>query len=157
MSKDRYTFESPLGILLLTANKQALFSIEFGAENMYPAKSDNPILIEAKRQLDQYFKGERRIFNLPLHLNGTDFQVKVWQALQKIGYGKTATYGKIAKIIGNPKAVRAVGGANHRNPIPIIIPCHRIIGKDGTLTGYGGGLDRKKWLLTLEQNTIQNA
>ena len=99
----------------------------------------------------EYFAGKRQNFSLPLELEGTEFQKKVWQALQKIPYGQTKTYGQIAKEIGKKKAVRAVGNANHNNPIAIIIPCHRVIGANGKLTGYHGGLEKKEFLLTLEK------
>ena len=102
-------------------------------------------------QLKEYFAGRLQNFKVKMHLEGTDFQLRVWQELQQIPYGKTASYGQIAKQIGNPKACRAVGGANNKNPIPIIIPCHRIIGNDGSLTGFGGGLELKKDLLRLEK------
>jgi len=154
MQNDKLSFESPLGTLLLSASSQALLSIEFGSQQENSSDSVSNVLVETKRQLNQYFLGERHEFDLPLQLVGTDFQVSVWNALQQIGYGQTAAYSEIAKRIENPKAVRAVGGANNKNPIPIIIPCHRIIGKDGSMTGYAGGLERKKWLLTLEQKII---
>ena len=105
---------------------------------------------EARRQLSEYFAGERREFDLPLRLDGTVFQVEVLEELKKIPYGETTSYAAIAERIGRPKAVRAVGAANGRNPIPIIVPCHRVIGKSGDLTGFGGGLDTKEALLRLE-------
>ena len=105
---------------------------------------------EARRQLGEYFDGKRREFDLPLKLDGTDFQVEVLEELKKIPYGETTSYAAIAERIGRPKAVRAVGAANGRNPIPIIVPCHRVIGKGGDLTGFGGGLDTKEALLRLE-------
>jgi O-6-methylguanine DNA methyltransferase len=113
-------------------------------------KYDPEILADAKQQLNQYFAGEREQFNLKLDLHGTPFQLQVWQALQTVPYGQTASYKDIAIAINSPKAVRAVGGANNRNPISIIIPCHRVIGADGKLIGYGGGLDIKQILLQLE-------
>jgi len=103
-----------------------------------------------RRQLGEYFRGERKDFDLPLSLSGTEFQVAVLEALQRIPYGETTSYGAVAKLIGRPKAVRAVGAANGRNPIPIIVPCHRVIGSSGDLTGFGGGLDTKAALLRLE-------
>ncbi len=102
------------------------------------------------RQLEEYFAGERKEFDLPLHLSGTDFQVRVLEELQRIPYGQTTSYGAVAQRIGSPKAMRAVGAANGRNPIPIVIPCHRVIGSSGDLTGFGGGLDTKAELLRLE-------
>jgi len=111
---------------------------------------ETPLIKKTAEQLEEYFNGKRKTFNIPLVLNGTEFQVKVWKALQTIKFGKTCNYGEIAAIIGNPKASRAVGMANNRNPISIIIPCHRVIGCDGSLTGYAGGLELKKKLLNLE-------
>jgi methylated-DNA-[protein]-cysteine S-methyltransferase len=105
---------------------------------------------EACRQLEEYFAGTRKEFDLPLHLSGTDFQVQVLEELRQIPYGETTSYGDIARRIGRPKAMRAVGAANGRNPIPIVIPCHRVIGSSGDLTGFGGGLDTKEALLRLE-------
>jgi methylated-DNA-[protein]-cysteine S-methyltransferase len=107
-------------------------------------------LPEAVRQLEEYFAGNRRVFDLPLHLDGTEFQLRVWRALTEIPYGETRSYGELAQYIGNPNASRAVGLANGRNPISILVPCHRVIGADGSLTGYGGGLPRKQWLLAHE-------
>jgi methylated-DNA-[protein]-cysteine S-methyltransferase len=105
-------------------------------------------------QLNAYFRGELKVFTVPLSLRGTDFQLQVWNALRKIPYGETISYAQLARGIGNPKAVRAVGLANGQNPIPIIIPCHRVIGSDGSLTGFGGGLPNKKKLLTLESKQM---
>ena len=113
-------------------------------------ETETPLIKKAASQLQEYFDGIRKKFNLPLALKGTDFQVKVWKALQDIPYGKTGSYGELAAITGNAKACRAVGMANNRNPIVIIVPCHRIIGSDGSLTGYAGGLDLKQKLLELE-------
>lgn len=115
------------------------------------ALGETPLLAEAARQLDAYFAGKRRSFDLPLSLQGTPFQKEVWQALLTIPYGQTCCYGDIAAKVGRPKASRAVGMANHNNPVIIIVPCHRVVGKDGSLTGYGGGLDVKQYLLELEQ------
>ena len=110
---------------------------------------------DARRQLTEYFDGERRAFDLPLKLDGTEFQMSVLHALQQIPYGETTSYAEIAERIGRPKAVRAVGAANGRNPIPIIVPCHRVIGSHGDLTGFGGGLDTKEALLRLEAEHSQ--
>ena len=112
--------------------------------------SESPLIKKAAAQLTEYFYGKRKEFDLPLSLHGTDFQISVWKALEKIPYGKTCSYGELAASVGNPKACRAVGMANNRNPIVIIIPCHRVIGSDGTLTGYGGGLTLKRQILELE-------
>jgi len=113
-------------------------------------KKETPLLKETAKQLEKYFNKKLKFFDLPLILHGTDFQVKVWKALQKIPYGKTSSYGEIASITGNSKASRAVGMANNRNPITIIVPCHRVIGHNGSLTGYAGGLELKRKLLELE-------
>lgn len=109
-----------------------------------------PLLREAVRQLTEYFAGTRRDFSLPLSLHGTPFQLADWEALRLIPYGETRSYRQIAELIGNPKACRAVGGANHRNPVLIVVPCHRVIAADGSLGGYGCGLDTKRFLLQLE-------
>lgn len=113
-------------------------------------KKETDLIVKAKKQLEEYFLGVRREFSLPLMPEGTEFQKKVWAALLTIPYGEVRTYGQIAAQVGNPKASRAVGMANHNNPIGIIIPCHRVIGANGKLTGYAGGLDKKQWLLQLE-------
>lgn len=148
--------DSPVGTLLLAATDQALVAIEF-PDNRHPVKrdahwlaGDNAVLREAQRQLAEYFSGERRVFALPLAPRGTTFQQQVWATLAGIGYGDTWSYADVARHIGNPKAVRAVGAANGRNPIPIVVPCHRVVGADGTLTGFGGGLPTKQFLLRLE-------
>jgi methylated-DNA-[protein]-cysteine S-methyltransferase len=126
-----------------------VFSVTSKAPDCFENR-ETPLIKKAAAQLGEYLKGKRKTFDLPLKMNGTAFQVKVWKALQRIPYGKTCSYGEIAAKIGNPKACRAVGMANNRNPIAIIVPCHRVIGKDGSLTGYAGGLDIKKKLLKLE-------
>ncbi|MCL2209427.1 MAG: methylated-DNA--[protein]-cysteine S-methyltransferase [Treponema sp.] len=113
-------------------------------------EGETPLIKKTSVQLDEYFMGKRKKFDIPLKLNGTGFQIKVWTALQKIEYGERRNYGFLADMIGNPKASRAVGMANNRNPIVIIVPCHRIIGHDGSLTGYAGGLELKQSLLDLE-------
>jgi methylated-DNA-[protein]-cysteine S-methyltransferase len=146
--------ESPVGELTLMSNGNALTAVLF--ENPRYAlpeqpRGDDKIIASTRRQLDQYFAGKLKSFDLPLAPQGTPFQQRVWQALQAIPYGVTRSYGEQAKAIGNPAAVRAVGLANGRNPISIIIPCHRVIGANGTLTGYGGGIERKQFLLDLEQ------
>jgi len=116
-------------------------------------QGETPLIKKAAKQLDEYFKGKRNSFDLPLVLHGKEFQVKVWNALQKIPYGETRSYGEIAAITGNPKASRAVGMANNKNPVAIIVPCHRVIGSSGSLTGYAGGLDLKQKLLELEKTS----
>ncbi len=131
------------GVRFATEMQESMLAAEF---------CETPLLQQAKCQLQEYFAGKRKEFSLPLQLQGTPFQKKVWQALLTIPYGQTATYGQIATQIGSPKACRAVGMANHRNPLAILIPCHRVIGANGTLTGYGGGLSVKQALLALEDN-----
>jgi methylated-DNA-[protein]-cysteine S-methyltransferase len=151
------TMPSPIGRLTLAGDDRALSAIFFEDDERLeggpPATwtRDDRRLREARAQLEAYFAGKRTTFDLPLALEGTPFQVRVWRALQRIPFGATASYGEIAAAIGRPGASRAVGGANHRNPIPIVVPCHRVIGSDGSLTGYGGGEPRKRRLLDLER------
>ena len=143
--------KSPVGMLTLVSDDEALTAVQFeGDESGEAVEAVNPILQRAQRQLNEYFAGARKEFDLPLKPRGTPFQCAVWKALLNISYGKTASYLDIAKHVKNPKAMRAVGAANGRNPIALIIPCHRVIGSDGSLTGYGGGMERKRWLLEHE-------
>ncbi len=146
---------TPIGELLLAGECDALSMIGFPKGSMRRDPEPDWIyneepLKKARTQLVEYFAGERKDFDLPLKLSGTEFQVSVLEALLDIPYGETTSYGAIAKQIGRPKAVRAVGAANGRNPLPIIVPCHRVIGSSGDLTGFGGGLDTKEALLRLE-------
>lgn len=143
--------DSPVGLLTLRAEDGALTAILFGDQRTGLPGSDQ-ILDQAEAELKEYFAGERKEFTVSVRLTGTEFQKKVWAALEEIPYGGTATYGEIAARIGSPKACRAVGTANHHNPVPIIVPCHRVIGAGGSLTGYGGGLEVKAYLLTLERH-----
>jgi methylated-DNA-[protein]-cysteine S-methyltransferase len=144
----------PTGVVSLIANNEGLEQIRFEASIPDGAiRCDNhPILREARRQLDAYFAGDLQDFHLPLDLKGTPFQIRVWQALLEIPYGETRSYAEQARVVGSPDAVRAVGAANGRNPIPIVVPCHRVIGSNGKLTGFGGGLPLKRWLLDLESH-----
>ncbi len=142
--------DSPIGPLTLVSAERGLRSIEFGRSIPEEAVLDAQANQVAVRQLGEYFAGTRQEFDVDLDLAGTPFQLSVWRALLKIPYGQTRSYGRIARDLGKAGAARAVGLANHDNPIPIIIPCHRVIGQDGSLTGYGGGLDIKLQLLTLE-------
>ncbi|MBX9677727.1 MAG: methylated-DNA--[protein]-cysteine S-methyltransferase [Gemmataceae bacterium] len=147
------TIPSPIGTLMLVGDETALKQIRFGREaETVPADwvRDDEALREARRQLEEYFRGERTEFDLPLAPEGTVFQKRVWQALLAVEYGASACYQEIAHALGNPTGARAVGLANSRNPLPIVIPCHRIIGKSGTLVGYAGGLEIKKFLLAHE-------
>ncbi|HSC47403.1 MAG TPA: methylated-DNA--[protein]-cysteine S-methyltransferase [Gammaproteobacteria bacterium] len=150
-----HTLDSPIGRLLLLGDQDALYGVHFqaGPRPTRPRKDwveDARPFREAARQLKAYFDGRLKTFDLPLAPQGTEFQMQVWRALQTIPYGRTWSYGEIARRLGRPEASRAVGAANGQNPIPVIIPCHRVIGADGSLTGFGGGLPIKRRLLTLE-------
>jgi len=146
---------SPVGTLTLAATDDGLHAIEF-PRNRHPAnragwtEGQHPVLDLAACQLDEYFAATRRAFDLPLAPRGTDFQRTVWLALAGIAYGETVSYAQLAQRVGKPTAMRAVGAANGRNPLPIVLPCHRVIGADGSLTGFGGGLPTKQFLLELE-------
>ncbi len=146
---------SPIGELLLTTNGEALTGVYMAPHEIGDGwRRDDAVLLPAVEQLESYFAGDLREFDVPLTLDGTDFQRRVWTALRAIPYGTTISYGELARRIGQPTASRAVGAANGCNPISIIVPCHRVIGANGTLTGYGGGLDRKQWLLKHEAATL---
>jgi len=145
---NRLVIDSPLGAMTLEGTDTALCALRFGAHG---EGEPNALLRRASQELSEYFAGKRREFDLPLSPEGTDFQKKVWRTLCDIPFGETRSYKDIAEAVGNPKGLRAVGMANNRNPIAIIIPCHRVIGKNGSLTGYGGGLDKKAYLLKLEK------
>lgn len=147
--------DSPVGTLRLVADSHGLREIHFERERhpkAFPAgwiRASEPLAF-ARVQLEQYFAGQRQHFELPLHPLGTPFQLAVWNELGRIPYGVTISYGELARRIDKPLAVRAVGAANGRNPLPIVLPCHRVIGSDGSLTGFGGGLPTKRFLLTME-------
>lgn len=157
MATTYYThIDSPLGPLLVTSDGAALTSLTMtqhrhGVTITPDWVADEAPFAAARTQLDAYFAGTLRVFDLPLHASGTVFQQRVWQALLDVSFGHTQSYGELARRIGRPKAARAIGLANGRNPISIIVPCHRVIGADGSLTGYGGGIERKRWLLNHEQ------
>ncbi|HSY48152.1 MAG TPA: methylated-DNA--[protein]-cysteine S-methyltransferase [Thermoanaerobaculia bacterium] len=143
--------DTPIGALLVAGDTDGIVEIHFaGAKPRSDWVRDDDSLADAASQLRAYFDGELRAFDLPLKTDGTEFQQRVWSALRKIPYGETTTYTAIAERIGRPSAVRAVGAANGANPIPIVIPCHRVIGASGSMTGFGGGIDVKKRLLALE-------
>ena len=147
-------YQSEIGLIEIAGDKKDLRTVDFVVTSE-AATSDVPLhLQECFRQIDEYFQGKRREFQLRLRLEGTEFQKRVWRELMKIPYGETASYKDIAEAIANPRAVRAVGQANHRNPVAIVVPCHRVIGQDGNLTGYGGGLWRKEWLLRHESRCM---
>jgi methylated-DNA-[protein]-cysteine S-methyltransferase len=155
-----YTLQdSPIGELLLLGDGEALHGL-YMQDGRKPTKvrpdwkRRDEAFADAREQLDEYFAGTRTSFDLPLVLNGDAFQTRVWAELQRIPYGETVSYGHLAREIGRPDAARAVGLANGRNPIAVIVPCHRVIGADGSLTGYGGGLERKRLLLELEQGVL---
>lgn len=156
MSETFVYYESPVGRLALACDGEYITRLGFCPAEWTERipQADAPILVRARRQLEEYFAGKRKTFDLPLRPSGTPFRLKVWKALMNIGYGETCSYGDLALAVGNEKASRAVGGANHANPIVVIIPCHRVIGADGRLTGYGGGLDKKMFLLELEKKHI---
>jgi methylated-DNA-[protein]-cysteine S-methyltransferase len=142
-------YESPIGLIEIGGTDTAITSLLFVEERRLEATS-NAVCAEAVRQLSEYFDGKRQDFELPLELTGTEFQRQVWTELTSIPFGQTVSYADLARSIGKPSAVRAVGAANGDNPISIIVPCHRVVGSDGGLTGYGGGLARKEWLLRHE-------
>lgn len=141
-----------LGELTIVSDGTSITEISFGVPDLLAGeKKDTELLALAFQEITEYLSGARKSFDLPLSASGTEFQQEVWRALLTIPYGETRSYSQIAAQIGRPKAVRAVGMANHNNPLAIVVPCHRVIGKDGSLTGYGGGLDKKRFLLSLEQ------
>jgi methylated-DNA-[protein]-cysteine S-methyltransferase len=148
--------DSPLGPLRLLADERGLRGLYMQRHQGEPLASgsedtpEHPILRMATQQLREYFAGDRRVFELPLAAEGTEFQQRVWQALMALEFGQTCSYGELARAIGQPSASRAVGAANGRNPLSIVVPCHRVIGSDGSLTGYGGGETNKRWLLEHE-------
>lgn len=145
--------ESPLGTLLIAGTRSAVTEIWFPTHNQVPDtdwQREDDVFATACQQLEEYFAGERTVFSVPIELHGTEFQKKVWSVLRDIPYGTTISYGETAKRLGNPGASRAVGGANNANPIPIIVPCHRVIGADKSMTGFGGGIEIKTTLLAME-------
>jgi O-6-methylguanine DNA methyltransferase len=154
--------DSPCGPLTMVARDGALAGLYMVAqrhrpplETFGPRADDLPVFALTSAQLDAYFAGERTTFDLDLSMKGTPFQQRVWQALRDIPYGETVSYGELADILGRPTASRAVGLANGKNPVGIIVPCHRVVGADGSMTGYGGGVDRKRWLLAHESGAQQ--
>ena len=156
-------FDSPVGRLEIIGGSSGIRAVSFTGggggtpRGRHPRRDTHPSLTACLSQLDEYFTGKRRIFELELDLRGTAFQMSVWQALLRIPFGHTATYKDIAAAVGNERATRAVGGANHRNPVAVIVPCHRVVGRDGRLTGYGGGLWRKEWLLAHEKKFLKDS
>jgi methylated-DNA-[protein]-cysteine S-methyltransferase len=151
--------DSPIGELVLAGDGGVLQRLHM-MEGRHPVRidpawrRDDDAFADARAQLGEYFEGRRTSFDVPLALHGTPFQRRVWEALLEIPYGETTSYGELARRLGSPRAMRAVGLANGRNPVAVIVPCHRVIGADGTLTGYGGGLERKRLLLELESRRL---
>lgn len=154
--KTQTQVDSPLGPLTLVAEEHALVGLYMVGQRHRPDLSfdrDDGLLPDLREQLDAYFRRELKDFDVPLALTGTPFQQAVWQGLRQIPYGETWSYGQLADKLGKPGASRAVGLANGKNPVGIVVPCHRVVGSTGSLTGYGGGLERKQWLLDLERGT----
>ena len=158
-SPRRCTLDSPIGPLLLIADDEGLTHVLFPNHGLpdlgldpdeVPVIDDDPVLVATRKQLSEYFEGERAEFDLPLHVEGNDFEVDVWSAMRTIPYGETISYGEQAERAGHAGAFQAVGATNGRNPLPIVVPCHRVIGSDGSLVGFGGGLATKRQLLDLE-------
>lgn len=152
--KNIWFYDSPVGTLAVAEDGTGITDIFVKGEAAGKdfAANETPLLKEAAKQLREYFSGQRKEFDLPLSLHGTPFQLSDWKALQNIPYGETRSYKQIAEQVGSPKAFRAVGMANHNNPVMIVVPCHRVIGHNGTMVGYGGGLAMKRYLLELEQS-----
>lgn len=152
---DFYQFSTPLGPMALAGEGEAITHLYLpGRPTPRLVSHPTPLLLEGERQLLEYVGGQRKVFDLPLNPQGTPFQRRVWQALEAIPWGETRTYRDIALAVDSPRGFRAVGMANHHNPIPIFIPCHRVVGANGSLTGYAGGLELKKALLSLEGHTF---
>ncbi|CVI67192.1 Methylated-DNA--protein-cysteine methyltransferase, constitutive [Clostridiales bacterium CHKCI001] len=156
--KKFYDYEFPIGKIRIEEmdGKICAITSELEVDVADGIREESPILQEARVQLEEYFAGGRKEFTLPLQLDGTAFQVSVWRALLQIPYGEVRSYGEIAKAVGNPKSSRAVGMANHKNPIMVVVPCHRVIGANGALVGYAGGLEKKQYLLNLEKAHKEN-
>ncbi|MCX8074742.1 MAG: methylated-DNA--[protein]-cysteine S-methyltransferase [Clostridia bacterium] len=150
----KYKYKCILGVLEIVSNETQIISIKTVKEHFENSEYIPEIINECVRQLDEYFSGKRKIFNLNINFSGTEFQIKVWKELLKIQYGTTISYEELSKRVGNIKACRAVGNANNKNKIMIVIPCHRVIGKNGNLVGYAGGLCLKSELLELEKRYL---
>lgn len=151
--KYHYTYETALGSVTYVEEDGALLAI-YTDRSFEGIEQETPLIQEANRQITDYLTGQRKTFDLPIRMIGTNFQKQVWRALLDIPYGETRSYKQIAEAIGNPKAVRAVGGANNRNPLLMVVPCHRVIGADGKLVGYGAGIEKKEFLLRLEKSLL---
>ncbi|AFV97650.1 MULTISPECIES: methylated-DNA--[protein]-cysteine S-methyltransferase [unclassified Sulfuricurvum] len=145
---------TPLGDMIAAADENAIISLDFTEDASHLQNSDLPLLLRLEEELSEYFEGKRKTFTLPLNPQGTPFQKRVWETLCTIGYGETISYAQEAEQFGNPKAIRAVASANGRNPIAIVIPCHRVIATGGGLGGYSGGVEKKAFLLELERRVL---
>jgi methylated-DNA-[protein]-cysteine S-methyltransferase len=163
MNRSHKCVAAPIGRLKLVASDKGVVAILWDNDNPRRVRlaevverPEHPVLLRAEKELNEYFAGKRNVFSVPLDMRGTYFQRQVWEALLGIPFGETRTYGQLASQLGNPKAARAVGAANGRNPIAIIVPCHRLIGCSGKLTGFAGGLDAKAHLLKLEGSVLPN-
>lgn len=155
--KNLYFYDTILGVLGISDNGKEITEVYFGDENSQDLDiEETPLIKEAYTQISLFLQGKLKEFDLPIYLEGTDFQKKVWKALRDIPYGETRSYKDIAQVVDSPKAYRAVGMSNNKNPISIIIPCHRVIGSNGKLVGYGGGLDIKKTLLEIEKKNLDS-
>lgn len=146
-----FFYDTPVGKLCIGEENGSITRVTWRQLPKSYIQEETELILRCKKQLEEYFAGKRKTFDLPLAPKGTDFQQRVWKALQEIPYGALRTYKDIAIAVDNPKGCQAVGGANGKNPIAILIPCHRVIGKDGSMTGYSGGLEKKEWLLELEK------
>lgn len=149
-----FFYDTPVGKLCIGEENGSITRVTWTQLPQSYIQEETELILRCKKQLEEYFAGKRKTFDLPLAPKGTDFQQRVWKALQEIPYGALRTYKDIAIAVDNPKGCQAVGGANGKNPIAILIPCHRVIGKDGSMTGYSGGLEKKEWLLELEKQNL---
>lgn len=149
-SSSHFTYRTPFGSITIQVSNRAVERVAFGKADLAGPERSTELSNRAANELQEYFAGKRRVFDVPLHLEGTPFQMAVWEALQRIPYGQTRSYGEVAASIGHPGASRAVGQANNRNPLPIFVPCHRVVAADGSLSGYEFGVKTKKFLLDLE-------
>ena len=149
-----FFYDTPVGKICIGEDNGAITRVTWTQLPKSYIQEETELILRCKKQLEEYFAGKRKTFDLPLAPKGTAFQQRVWKALQDIPYGELRTYQEIALAVDNPKGCQAVGGANGKNPIAILIPCHRVIGKDGSMTGYSGGLEKKEWLLELEKQNL---
>ena len=149
-----FFYDTPVGKICIGEENGSITRVTWTQLPKSYIQEETELILRCKKQLEEYFAGKRKTFDLPLAPKGTAFQQRVWKALQDIPYGELRTYQEIALAVDNPKGCQAVGGANGKNPIAILIPCHRVIGKDGSMTGYSGGLEKKEWLLELEKQNL---